>query len=131
MDIDGTTYTGAWLQVDIGQSVVVEKFTIEYISLSNREIKSGKLAYSTNGTTWYELHDISSRAQNYTTETYTISKTTAENFVRMFKEVYKMDVTILRWMNASGPRQHLFPVRKFVPLVICQALLNKDIQIDL
>ena len=61
--------------------------------------------------------------------TYTISKITAENFCRMFREVYNMDITILRWMNASGPRQHLFPVRKFVPLVICQALLNKDIQI--
>jgi len=61
--------------------------------------------------------------------TYTISKITAENFVRMFKDVYKMDVTILRWMNASGPRQHLYPVRKFIPIVICQALLNEDIQI--
>ena len=40
-----------------------------------------------------------------------------------------MDITIPRWMNASGPRQHLFPVRKFVPLVICQALMNRDIQI--
>jgi|TARA_B100001964_G_C14194636_1_gene582752 UDP-glucose 4-epimerase len=61
--------------------------------------------------------------------TYTISKITAENFVRMFKEVYKMDVTILRWMNASGPRQHIYPVRKFIPIVICQAILNEDIEI--
>ena len=61
--------------------------------------------------------------------TYTISKITAENFVRMFKDVYKMDVTILRWMNASGPRQHLYPVRKFIPIVICQALLDKEIEI--
>ena len=67
--------------------------------------------------------------KTYWENTYTISKITAENFCRMFRQVYKMDITILRWMNASGPRQHLFPVRKFVPLVICQALLNKDIQI--
>ena len=61
--------------------------------------------------------------------TYTISKITAENFIRMFKEVYKMDVTILRWMNASGPRQHIYPVRKFIPIAICQAILNKDIEV--
>ena len=67
--------------------------------------------------------------KNYWENTYTISKITAENFVRMFREVYKMDVTVLRWMNASGPRQHIFPVRKFIPIIITQALLNKDIEI--
>ncbi len=67
--------------------------------------------------------------KNYWENTYTISKITAENFVRMFREVYNMDITVLRWMNASGPRQHLFPVRKFVPIIITQALLNKDIEI--
>ena len=67
--------------------------------------------------------------KSYWENTYTISKITAENFVRMFKNVYDMDVTILRWMNASGPRQHLYPVRKFIPIAICQALLNKDIEV--
>ena len=75
------------------------------------------------------FHPTKPYFKTYWENTYTISKITAENFCRMFREVYKMDITILRWMNASGPRQHLFPVRKFVPLVICQALLNKDIQI--
>ena len=67
--------------------------------------------------------------KNYWENTYTISKITAENFVRMFREVYKMDVTVLRWMNASGPRQHVYPVRKFVPIIITQAILNEDIEI--
>ena len=67
--------------------------------------------------------------KNYWENTYTISKITAENFVRMFREVYEMDITILRWMNASGPRQHIYPVRKFVPIIITQALLNKDLEI--
>ncbi len=67
--------------------------------------------------------------KNYWENTYTISKITAENFVRMFREVYKMDVTVLRWMNASGPRQHIFPVRKFIPIIITQAILDKDIEI--
>ena len=67
--------------------------------------------------------------KNYWENTYTISKITAENFVRMFANVYDMDVTILRWMNASGPRQHIYPVRKFIPMIITQALLNKDLEI--
>ena len=67
--------------------------------------------------------------ESYWENTYTISKITAENFVRMFKRVYNIDCSILRWMNASGPGQHIFPVRKFIPIVICQALLNEDIQI--
>ena len=75
------------------------------------------------------FHPTKPMFKNNWENTYTISKTTAENFVRMFKEVYKMNVTILRWMNASGPRQHIYPVRKFIPIVICQAMLNEDIKI--
>ncbi len=67
--------------------------------------------------------------KNYWENTYTISKITAENFVRMFREVYGMDITVLRWMNASGPRQHIYPVRKFIPIIITQALLNENIEI--
>ena len=67
--------------------------------------------------------------KNYWENTYTISKITAENFVRMFREVYEMDVTVLRWMNASGPRQHIYPVRKFIPMIITQSLLGENIEI--
>ncbi len=67
--------------------------------------------------------------KNHWENTYTISKITAENFVRMFRDVYNMNVTVLRWMNASGPRQHLYPVRKFIPMAITQALLDKNIEI--
>ena len=75
------------------------------------------------------FHPTKPYFKNYWENTYTISKISAENFCRMYKKVYKMDITILRWMNASGARQHLYPVRKFVPLAICQALLNKNIEI--
>jgi UDP-glucose 4-epimerase len=66
---------------------------------------------------------------NYYENTYTISKIAAENFSRMYRKVYGMDITILRWMNASGPGQHLYPVRKFIPIAICLALLNKNIEL--
>ena len=67
--------------------------------------------------------------ENYWENTYTITKISAENFAKMYKKVYGMDVTILRWMNASGPGQHIYPVRKFLPLSICLALLGMDIEI--
>lgn len=66
---------------------------------------------------------------SYWENTYTISKITAENFAKMYKNIHNMDITILRWMNATGPRQHLYPVRKFIPMAICQAMLNLDIEI--
>jgi UDP-glucose 4-epimerase len=40
-----------------------------------------------------------------------------------------MDITVLRWMNASGPRQHIYPIRKFVPLAICLAISGLDIEL--
>lgn len=60
---------------------------------------------------------------------YTITKHTAEKFCLMYKEIYDMDITVLRWMNATGPGQHLFPVRKAIPYFIICALLDKPIQI--
>ena len=47
----------------------------------------------------------------------------------MYRDVYDMDLTILRWLNASGPRQHLFPVRKFIPLAHVMPFLDRDIEI--
>ena len=75
------------------------------------------------------FHPTKPYFQSYWENTYTISKITAENFARMYKKVYNMDITILRWLNASGPRQHLYPVRKFIPLAICNALLGENIEI--
>lgn len=66
---------------------------------------------------------------NYWENTYTITKIAAENFARMYKKVYQMDITVLRWMNASGPGQHIYPIRKFIPLSICLALLGMDVEI--
>jgi len=66
---------------------------------------------------------------SYWENTYTITKIAAENFARMYRKVYGMDITVLRWMNASGPRQHIYPIRKFVPLAICLAISGLDIEL--
>jgi len=66
---------------------------------------------------------------NYWENTYTITKIAAENFARMYRKVYGMDITILRWHNASGPRQHIYPIRKLIPFAICLAILGKNIEV--
>jgi uncharacterized repeat protein (TIGR02059 family) len=71
--IDSSSVSGPWLQVDIGQNVLVDKFTIYYIA-TGQEIKSAKIAASTDGSTWTEIHAITDRAHNTNvTETYNIS----------------------------------------------------------
>ena len=71
--IDGSSVSGPWLQVDIGQNVLVDKFTIYYLA-TGQEIKSAKIAASTNGSTWTEIHAITDRAHNTNvSETYNIS----------------------------------------------------------
>jgi len=61
--------------------------------------------------------------------TYTITKKAGEEFAKLYSQVKGLDVRILRWLNAYGPGQKAFPVRKAVPLMINQALENKDIEI--
>lgn len=61
--------------------------------------------------------------------TYSITKKAGEEFARMFALVHGMDVRILRWLNAYGPGQKAFPVRKAVPLMILQGLHHIDLEI--
>ena len=61
--------------------------------------------------------------------TYSITKEAGEKFAQMYRHVYGLDVRILRWLNAYGPRQKLFPIRKAVPIMILQALNDLPIEI--
>lgn len=61
--------------------------------------------------------------------TYSITKFAAEQFCMMFIKNFGMSIACLKWFNAYGPRQHLYPVRKAVPLFIAQALYNKPVEV--
>lgn len=61
--------------------------------------------------------------------TYSITKFAAEQFCMMFIKNFGMSIACLKWFNAYGPRQHLYPVRKAVPLFIAQALYNKPLEV--
>lgn len=61
--------------------------------------------------------------------TYSITKVAGEKFCDMYRQVFGLDVTVLKWFNAYGARQHLYPIRKAVPLFIIQALYDMDLEV--
>lgn len=54
--------------------------------------------------------------------TYSISKFAGEQYALMYQQVHKMNVCVLKWFNAYGPRQHPYPVRKLIPTMCLQAI---------
>lgn len=61
--------------------------------------------------------------------TYSITKFAAERFCFMYQKEFGLPVTVLKWFNAIGPGQHLYPVRKAVPYFIVMALRNLPIEV--
>lgn len=69
------------------------------------------------------------------TGAYTISKTAAEDFTRMFNKYRNGLITTVRPVNAYGPGQSIAApygsskVRKIMPAFICRALTGSDIEV--
>jgi UDP-glucose 4-epimerase len=84
------------------------------------------VAYAAVGNAWMRDHGTGS---------YTISKTAAEDFARMFNAYRGGAVTILRPVNAYGPRQSVAApfgsskVRKILPAFACRALTGAPIEV--
>jgi UDP-glucose 4-epimerase len=66
---------------------------------------------------------------------YSITKTTIERFVRMYNVERGTRINVVRVVNAYGPRQSVAPpygpakVRKITPAFICRVLTGTDIEI--
>lgn len=66
---------------------------------------------------------------------YSISKTTVERFVRMFNREHGTAVNVVRLVNAYGPGQSVAPpfgpakVRKITPAFVCRALTGQPIEV--
>lgn len=69
------------------------------------------------------------------TGSYTISKSAAEDYARMFNLYRDGNIAIVRPVNAYGPRQSVAQpfgsskVRKIMPSFICRALIGADIEV--
>jgi UDP-glucose 4-epimerase len=61
--------------------------------------------------------------------TYTLTKNAGELLGQLYREKFGMRVSTVRWLNAVGPFQHLYPVRKLVPMCVLLALHNIDLEI--
>lgn len=61
--------------------------------------------------------------------TYTITKSCATEFTKMYGKVYGVDVRLICWYNAVGPRERLGLYRKAVPYFITQALQGRELQV--
>lgn len=67
--------------------------------------------------------------EGYAENAYTLSKHAGELLGIMYREKYGMEVATVRWLNAVGKYQHLYPVRKFVPTMILFAMYDIDLEI--
>ena len=61
--------------------------------------------------------------------TYSITKHAAERFCKMFAQEFGLHVVVMKWFNAYGPGQKLYPIRKVVPMFAIQALAGLPIEI--
>lgn len=60
---------------------------------------------------------------------YSITKTTAERFVKMYAREHGVRANVVRALNAYGPRQKDRPIRKIVASFVTRALAGEPIQI--
>jgi UDP-glucose 4-epimerase len=67
--------------------------------------------------------------EGYDENAYTLTKHAGELIGRLYQEKYGMEVATVRWLNAVGPYQHLYPVRKLVPMMILLAMYGHDLEI--
>lgn len=65
----------------------------------------------------------------YAENAYTLTKHAGELLGQMYREKFGLEVATVRWLNAVGPFQHLYPVRKFLPMMILLALYGKDLEV--
>lgn len=60
---------------------------------------------------------------------YTITKQACDSYCKMYEEVWKVKLSILKYLNVYGPRQMPYPVQKFIPTFIDSALKGMPIPI--
>lgn len=60
---------------------------------------------------------------------YSITKTTAERFAYMFNKEHGTKISVVRALNAYGPRQKAAPVRKIIPNFVLPCLKGEPITV--
>lgn len=60
---------------------------------------------------------------------YSISRTTCERFALMYAKEHNVKVNVVRALNAFGPGQSIFPVKKIIPTFTVAALTGEGIPV--
>ena len=88
------------------------------------------------GAAQYNLPGVNIAVGNHwENNTYSITKSTIERFIHMFNDYRSQQFTIVRALNAYGPRQSVAApygeskVRKIMPSFVCRAIKNDPIEI--
>ena len=66
---------------------------------------------------------------HFENNTYSISKTTAERYALMYAQNFGTKVSVVRALNAIGPRQKWGKIKKIIPTFINAALRDEDINV--
>jgi UDP-glucose 4-epimerase len=61
--------------------------------------------------------------------TYTVTKHASEQLARLYMQQYPIRICSLRYFNAYGPRQALYPVRKIIPAFAAQAIRGMPVRV--
>jgi nucleoside-diphosphate-sugar epimerase len=67
--------------------------------------------------------------EGYAENAYTLTKHAGELLGLMYRDKFGLKIATVRWLNAIGEHQHLFPVRKFVPTMVLFALHGIDLEV--
>lgn len=65
----------------------------------------------------------------YSENSYTLTKHAGELIGQLYAQKYGMEVATVRWLNAVGPHQHLYPVRKFLPTMVLFAMFGLPLEV--
>jgi len=78
----------------------------------------------------YQIPAVYISVGNYwMNNSYSISKDVASRFAFMFNKEHGTKITVVRGLNAYGPRQKSQPVRKIIPTFILKALKGEPIEV--
>ncbi|QIG76957.1 UDP-glucose 4-epimerase protein [Rhizobium phage RHph_Y1_11] len=65
----------------------------------------------------------------YYENAYTMTKHSGELLGQLYQQKFGMSVATVRWLNAVGPYQHLYPVRKFLPMMILLGMHGEALEV--
>ena len=131
--VDGVSVAGEWIQVDVGQSVVVKTFkhlpstSGDYGYVNSRQVRNAIFATSTDNSTWKQIGSVSFTSIPTTESTHTTSSNTVGRYFRYIvtnghgnsnvqvKELTLLGVTEAQY-NAENPPPVVDPSSVDVPI---------------